>query len=183
MGQTRGGGRFLCWKLTVIFFLGYVVSTATVYAAGPVKVMSEKRGEFYVLIATNSSAAPYQLVLSLTEATNITADRPLPITTVLPRYVNIIVASLRPANPRQSHSFRYQYSSRYGDPRATHDPQATYRLPFEAGKEFTIGQAWGGTLTTHNSPESQFAVDIPMPTGTTIVAARSGIVTDVVRPF
>ncbi len=55
---------------------------------------------------------------------------------------------------------------------------APFRLPFEDGKEFTVGQAFGGVITSHNTPETEHALDINMPEGTKIVAARNGVVVD-----
>jgi hypothetical protein len=66
-----------------------------------------------------------------------------------------------------------------GDPSAVHDPRAVYRLPFADNLTFPITQAYGGVLTTHNSPDALYAVDFTMPVGTPVVAARAGIVVQV----
>ena len=59
---------------------------------------------------------------------------------------------------------------------AVHGPMHVYRLPFANGRSFMVGQAPGGLLTTHATPASWHAIDIAMPEGTPVVAARAGSV-------
>jgi len=54
--------------------------------------------------------------------------------------------------------------------------ETTYRLPWGDGLSFTLTQAPGGTITTHFTKATVHAIDIAMPIGIAIVAARSGIV-------
>jgi murein DD-endopeptidase MepM/ murein hydrolase activator NlpD len=54
--------------------------------------------------------------------------------------------------------------------------EALYRLPWADGLSFAIVQAPGGRITTHFTKATLNAVDIAMPEGTPIVAAREGIV-------
>jgi murein DD-endopeptidase MepM/ murein hydrolase activator NlpD len=56
------------------------------------------------------------------------------------------------------------------------EPQPLYRLPYPEGRAFMITQAPGGFITTHTSLDSRHAVDIAMPEGTPVLAAREGIV-------
>jgi murein DD-endopeptidase MepM/ murein hydrolase activator NlpD len=72
--------------------------------------------------------------------------------------------------------FLFQYMP--GDPTARHNPADGYRAPFSAGMNFPITQAYPDAVT-HRSIDSIFAVDIAMPVGTDVVAARNGVVVDV----
>jgi murein DD-endopeptidase MepM/ murein hydrolase activator NlpD len=65
-----------------------------------------------------------------------------------------------------------------GDPSAVHRPDGEYRAPFAAGTNYPITQAYPESIT-HRSTDSIFAVDMAMPIGTDIVAARGGVVFDV----
>src|SRR5262249_15917660 len=61
-----------------------------------------------------------------------------------------------------------------GSSRGEHD--GLYRPPFPADMTFdTLNTADGG----HAAPRQQYAIDIMMPQGTPVIAARSGYVTDV----
>jgi murein DD-endopeptidase MepM/ murein hydrolase activator NlpD len=72
----------------------------------------------------------------------------------------------------------YQYKYIAGDPEAVHRPDSNYRAPFAVASDFPITQAYPDT-STHNTPDSFHAVDIAMPIGTDVFAARDGIVFDV----
>lgn len=53
-----------------------------------------------------------------------------------------------------------------------------YRLPWPEGAGYTITQAPGGWITTHIAVSNRYAVDIAMPEGTPVLAARAGVVAD-----
>ena len=53
-----------------------------------------------------------------------------------------------------------------------------YRLPWPEGRTFMFSQAPGGIITTHTARDNVHAVDIPMPEGTPVLAARGGTVTE-----
>jgi hypothetical protein len=73
---------------------------------------------------------------------------------------------------------RYRYVYLPGDPAARHAGGVTYRAPFAAGTSHTITQTYPDSVT-HLTRDSMYAVDIAMPVGTDIVAARDGVVFDV----
>ena len=73
---------------------------------------------------------------------------------------------------------RYRYVYLPGDPAARHAGGVNYRAPFAAGASHTITQTYPDSVT-HLTRDSMYAVDIAMPVGTDIVAARGGVVFDV----
>ena len=73
---------------------------------------------------------------------------------------------------------RYRYVYLPGDPAARHAGSVNYRAPFAAGASYPITQAYPGPAT-HPTRDSMYAVDIAMPVGTDIVAARGGVVFEV----
>ncbi len=73
-------------------------------------------------------------------------------------------------------SFRFSYLP--GNPAATHRARDGYRAPFSAGSNYPITQAFPDQAT-HESPDSLYAIDIAMPVGTDVLAARGGVVFDV----
>ena len=72
----------------------------------------------------------------------------------------------------------YQFQYLAGDPDARHQPDESYRAPFAISTNYPITQAFP-QVATHTTPDSYYAVDMAMPIGTDIFAARGGIVFDV----
>lgn len=72
----------------------------------------------------------------------------------------------------------YMYEYMVGDPTSVHTAEQIYKAPFSAGQGFPITQAYPDAIT-HRTLDSVFAVDIAMPIGTDVLAARNGVVFDV----
>ena len=72
-------------------------------------------------------------------------------------------------------ALRYRWSASLGSPEAQHHPPRPYRAPFPLGATFTVTQAYP-THITHVSPDSRYAVDIALPDGTPVYAAREGTI-------
>jgi murein DD-endopeptidase MepM/ murein hydrolase activator NlpD len=78
----------------------------------------------------------------------------------------------------QAKDFNYQWQASPGSPDAKHRPPRPYRAPFAIGAIYMISQAYP-SQATHNTPDSQYAVDIALPDGTQVYAAREGTVINV----
>jgi murein DD-endopeptidase MepM/ murein hydrolase activator NlpD len=73
---------------------------------------------------------------------------------------------------------RYAWRISLGPPQAQHRPSRPYRVPFAVGATFPVSQAYPDQFT-HNTTDSQYAVDIALPDGTAVYAAREGTVINV----
>ena len=73
---------------------------------------------------------------------------------------------------------RYEYGYVIGEPGAQHRPAQPYRAPFAQAQRFTVTQAPPDAVT-HVDRSSRNAIDIAMPVGTAIHAAREGLVINV----
>jgi murein DD-endopeptidase MepM/ murein hydrolase activator NlpD len=73
---------------------------------------------------------------------------------------------------------QYMWTIALGSPEAEHHPPSPYRVPFALGSTYVISQAYP-TAATHNTPDSQYAVDIALPDGTPVYAAREGVVINI----
>lgn len=73
---------------------------------------------------------------------------------------------------------RYQWSGTLGAPDAVHAPPRPYRVPYALGSRFRISQAYPSRIT-HADLETRYAVDIALPDGTPVYAARAGLVVNV----
>lgn len=146
----------------------------------PFRVITEDFGHFHRILAINEGPAPIAAKIELTMEGNAATDRQWPAYVTVPPGQSLPVGRvLRARNTGQGYSMRTMSSWRIGNFNATHGPDVTYRLPFADGLAFRIAQAFDGPITTHTSPESQYAIDITMPEGTLVLAARAGTVAEV----
>ncbi|MDR1935932.1 MAG: M23 family metallopeptidase [Candidatus Accumulibacter sp.] len=143
----------------------------------PFSVETKKENNGYRIVARNDGPVPVSVKVAITNSQNISTDRSFPVFAVVPpRGGTLYLARIRPAIRGHGFSFNTQHSWVLGDFNARQSPDAMYRLPYPDGSAYMIGQAYGGPITTHTTPESRYAVDIGMPQGTPVLAARDGIV-------
>lgn len=90
------------------------------------------------------------------------------------RHVIIEAAHDEKARPE----VEFTWSAALGSPQAAHNPTRPYRAPFSVGTTFQVSQAYPDHVT-HVTPDSIYAVDIAMPDGTAVYAARAGTVINV----
>jgi murein DD-endopeptidase MepM/ murein hydrolase activator NlpD len=167
--------------IRILFAVGALLASVSSQAqqleSYPFSIESEKEGDGHRIVARNNGPAPVSIKVSIADSQYIAPDRPFPVFAVVPPGGGTLyLARIRPAIAGVGYTFRLQSNWLLGDFNATQSPDAVFRLPFQEGMTFVIGQAPGGTITTHTTPESQYAVDIGMPQGTPIVAARDGVV-------
>ena len=128
------------------------------------------------VVFVNNTGGPVTAEIDLTDAKNIrTEPDVLPARVVLPGRSETRALHIVATDPTAGFRYGYRYTYLPGDYRATPDPKARYLLPFPADRKFRINQGFGGTFS-HNEPQNQYAVDIGMPEGTPVLAARDGTV-------
>lgn len=163
------------WLLPLLCLIGQ--SSLAGQNTYPFSIDTENSGSSHRIVAHNLGPAPITLHLSLTETQNISPDRSFPLYTVVPPGNRaFILSQIRPANTGLGYKFKTQANWIIGDINARHAADTIYQLPFRSGASYRISQAPGGPVSTHTTPESQYAVDIPMPEGTPILAARAGTI-------
>lgn len=164
-----------------ILFFWLLITCAPPGLAGakqayPFSVSAERSGAGHDLIARNRGPAPVSVRLTLTATDNVAATQPLPVLAVVRPHSELLLLHIRPAVPGRGLRFSTQSTYSIGSFYTIPDPRAIYRLPYQDGRSFVISQAPGGPLTTHNTDDSEYAVDFTMPENTPIVAARDGVV-------
>jgi len=125
----------------------------------------------------NDYFAPITFSFELKKRQNITTSRPVPLRIEVPPQSKVKVLELRPSNPNKSWRYRYFHKFKVGALNPRHDSNCYYLPPVPSGSAYRVTQAFNGSFS-HNSGRSRFAVDIAMPIGTDVVAARGGIVID-----
>jgi murein DD-endopeptidase MepM/ murein hydrolase activator NlpD len=132
-----------------------------------------------LLTARNDFHAPVELRLEFSAIRSLELPPPdHPMTWVLPPRSETNLLQLEINENRLEPFLEYGFRYMPGDPRATHRTTEPYRAPFAVSSDHQITQAYPETIT-HSAPDSYHAVDLEMPIGTDVVAARDGIVFDI----
>lgn len=144
-----------------------------------IDVTYEFAGGSVEIIARNPSYVPIELQLDFTSIRGIAFPDPDdPLRWVVPAQSNLTLLVLDVLENGRMPSMEFQYRYLAGDPAARHRPEQAYRAPFAAATNHPITQAFP-QVATHLTRDSQYAVDVAMPIGTDVMAARGGVVFDV----
>jgi murein DD-endopeptidase MepM/ murein hydrolase activator NlpD len=130
----------------------------------------------------NNIWGPVELELNLHDAENVTPDPPLPARIVLAGQAEKRLLKIKATDPAKGFSFRLSYRQMIGPPINVLPAEVDYFPPFPLGLQFPISQGFDNDVT-HSKPPNQYAVDIVMPIGTPILAARGGMVMDMEDDF
>jgi murein DD-endopeptidase MepM/ murein hydrolase activator NlpD len=144
-----------------------------------VSIAYDIEGDTVRLVATNEYFAPVELALRFETISGLEYPHPDdPLRWLLPPRSAMPLVRLARLEGAGQPSLEYRYEYLIGDPQAQHRPAEPYRVPFAIWSGHTVSQAYPDMLT-HTTPDSRYAVDIAMPVGTDVFAARGGIVFDV----
>lgn len=146
---------------------------------GALDIEHARVGRSVQILAHNKFHAPLEVEIVFSQIRGVAYPNPdQSLRWVLPPRSDTILLSLPVLDAVEAPSVRYETRATIGDPDARHVGTALYRVPFALARDFTITQAYP-TAQTHNTLDSVYAVDLSMPVGTDIFAARGGVVIDV----
>jgi murein DD-endopeptidase MepM/ murein hydrolase activator NlpD len=147
---------------------------------GPeVRVTHGFQGRTVDLVAHNQSYAPVELVVTIRTIQGLEFPDPdAELRWVVPPRSDFALLSLDLLETGTQPYLEYQYQYLAGDPNARHRPQEAYRAPFAIATNHPVTQAFP-QVATHTTRDSHHAIDLAMPIGTDIMAARGGVVFDV----
>lgn len=134
------------------------------------------------LVVRNTYRCPVEIVIMLDQTLNVSAPDGDTVRLVVGPDSEELALEIRPADPNQPMRFGYRYRYIPGEPNAKHRPELPYKVPFSSGRSFTVSQAYPNQYT-HKDVSSRYAVDIAMPEGTAVFAARTGTVVDIATRF
>ncbi|MDX1481149.1 MAG: M23 family metallopeptidase [Woeseiaceae bacterium] len=131
------------------------------------------------LIASNEYYIPLELKLRIEQISGLEfPDAEDQLHWVVPARSERVLIDLGLLENGEPPFLEYGVEFHPGDPRAEHRPEVPYRVPFAVATHFPVTQAYPDVVT-HMSPDSYHAVDMAMPIGTDVFAARGGVVFDV----
>lgn len=133
-----------------------------------------------LVVAVNDYDGPVEVKLSWSEQSNVQSSVALPATFVVPPRQELELTRLAPVRDDRSWSYRYQWTWVPGAPGAA-PPQPAYAAPFCRGS-YPVTQGFNGAFS-HQDPENRYAVDLAMPVGTPLCAARGGVVMEVAGDY
>ncbi|MBT9572733.1 M23 family metallopeptidase [Pseudomonas umsongensis] len=121
----------------------------------------------------NDLYAPVEIELSFTGLNNVSGAPSRPIRRVMPLRSSIRLAQLTPTRAGRPLAYLPKFEYSLGDPEGA---AVAYRYPYPwRGGPFRVSQGAEGQYS-HFGPRNRYAIDIAMPEGTPIIAARGGIV-------
>lgn len=125
----------------------------------------------------NRYHGPAQVELRINEASNVVSDPPLPARFVIPGDTEIALVQFGPRDPTEPFSYRLSYTLVPGEPLEEIPANLAFYPPFSRDLMFPISQGLDDAQT-HQDAANRYAVDIVMPLGTPVLAARGGVVMD-----
>ena len=122
----------------------------------------------------NKLHAPVTLEVELAEARGATVEMLLPARVTMAPLARVEVARIRGVSPTVAGEVDFLHTAVIGDPKARHDDRVVYAWPFPPGAPARLSQGPHGP--THHDRGSQYAIDLAVPEGTPVLAARAGTV-------
>jgi murein DD-endopeptidase MepM/ murein hydrolase activator NlpD len=134
--------------------------------------IKKQRGMDSVFVR-NDLYAPVEIELSFSGLSNVSGAPSRPIRRVMPARSSIRLALLKATKAGRPLAYTPKFEYSLGDP-AGATMAYRYPLPWRGGP-FRLSQGANGQYS-HYGPKNRYAMDIAMPEGTPIIAARGGMV-------
>jgi len=151
-----------------------------VFEGGRIDLEMRVDGNRVIEVAYNRFAVAVVLQWQETELVNVAPLDDASGVAVLPpadkpngQSAGVVLTTLVISDTTQAYHRMMQLHARFGDPQARPVAYA-YRLPYRAGKTFSVLQGFHGQFSHRGSNE--YAVDFDCPVATPVLAARPGIV-------
>ena len=177
MDDRFPGTPFLCAVVVLV-----LLAPPSVLAVGEtsgdqdaVRIKRIRTPTYVGLVIENRRA--YDVTVTLTiHPENAQVTRLVPETTTCAGYAQVEVARISAADPGKPYRWRYSLHWAKGAMNVRHSDETRYRLPFKKGETHRVSQGYEGRWSHRG--QDRYAVDFAMREGTTVCAAREGVVVD-----
>jgi len=142
--------------------------------------IGKKRSPEFVI--RNDYFGPIEVEVVLSEQDNVQAKPGLPRKFVVQPGTSSSLFGLGALDAYRSWQYSLKYRYSLGEPLVRHSEQAIYYPPFVSYRAFRITQAFDGKFS-HTDEQNKYAVDLSMPEGSEIHAARAGVVMSLDNDF
>jgi murein DD-endopeptidase MepM/ murein hydrolase activator NlpD len=139
----------------------------------------ERHPNYYI---RNDYAGPVEVEIDFTEQDNVRATPDLPRLFVIEPGASDTLFKIESVDEHQPWRLGLKYRYMIGRPLSHYSSTTSYLPPIASNASFQISQAFSGSFS-HTDEQNKYAVDIVMPIGTPVHAARSGIVLEAEDDF
>jgi murein DD-endopeptidase MepM/ murein hydrolase activator NlpD len=166
--------------ISVIIFV--VISSAHLLAQNqPIQIKPQSSGNKITFLADNNSFFPYTVTIDFPVFENMRSNVALPTVVTIParaKQLTILEIFKKPNASSWKYNVRYQFER--GDAlHAFHDSTIVYLLPYQSNRKHVLMQGYFGSF----SHATVHALDFEMPEGTSLIAARDGVVVELKEDF
>ncbi len=133
-------------------------------------------------VIRNNFYGPVEVEVKIIDWENVNVTPELPKRFVIESNQAREVFKITAVDPLRSWKYGLEYRYTIGTPLHEIQPVSVYYPPLAANSEFHISQAFSGHFS-HHDDQNQYAVDIVMPVGTPVHAAREGVVMEVENDY
>jgi murein DD-endopeptidase MepM/ murein hydrolase activator NlpD len=173
-----GGFRPIAAVVALLFPLAALAAERQCRNDVPVCIETEVRGTNTSFVASNATPAPYSFRVVPEKLANLKALVPTPFRAVVPAGETRVIGSLEPIDPKRPSRYAFRWGAELGSLLARPDRHHRYRMPFGGTRHRVLSQGVGGHFS--HTGRARYAFDFGMPWGTPVLAARAGVVVQVV---
>lgn len=164
--------------MKVINVMLFCLLTINIMAQKNVKIFHESQVDSFIVYCTNAEVCPVSIELNFDLVNMISSNGNNKIFVIPANAQKFKVTALYKDNLKGRYNFSYKYNSCFGNATITnYDNAFKYHLPFSSNTTFLVVQGYNGKASHKN----EYALDFNMPEGTTVVAARAGIVFEIIQ--
>jgi murein DD-endopeptidase MepM/ murein hydrolase activator NlpD len=141
-----------------------------------VKVSTRREGERTCFYVENQEYCEVTMTFEM-GLVNLEGNTRFPYTATFPPRQITEAFELTPVASDAQWQYSYTNYYKLGSSEAQHDDSFLYQLPYAPGRTFRVTQSYGGSFSHKGS--NRYAIDWDMPEGTSVYAARGGVVVKV----